>query len=916
MKPDRLLYALALMLIPVGFGVKHMFGLRYWLDPTLFLAMILFLLWRSRPRPLVTVAIVAFSLVSAYAGTIFMPPIYSDIITIYRVFKEPLRLLLAMSLFWVSVRLMIEDRRFVLRWLALSVLVQLALGVYLVFAVLGKAPYPDLLDRFVELHKLNQWIEFGGLYVPRMCGTFFESPPFGEFMFSALVILALGYLRDGVRERVVFWGILGAAAAVLASLSEQVLLGFLPCAAGLVLAAKKGRAALRLGFVALCLIMVPYVSNRLMQQVQQSQPGWNPGLNTPIRGLEAERTFHLHYALITLEDNPWSWLTGLGPGRYGEYAERTGLFPNTVVPGVTPVAWVFGYGIPGTLLILAWVFLVGKSSIKAYGLVLGSSALAGVLLANMFQEGWKTESLFLALAYLYASAYFRRGKSDSQKAGKASSRRRLATPVAAAAPGRSPTPAWPRAFKGVFAVALVFVSATTVAGMGNAHSGPSPATGQGAVAEPRDSGSIREYNVKDFGAKGDGKTDDTAAIQAAIRSAQASGSWKLGDTGGIVFFPQGRYEVSSTITTAAGQNSTGSILWGAGAQATRIDCRMTSGVCLNLTNSALWGFSPGLRGIDVQGPGTKSSTVCVALGEGNFGAWGLRLSGFRISHCDVALKFAGDNEGFNTFDNFIIQGNRQAIVVAPGTSNFGENNSFFAGVVCNGSLDDDVYLTTGPLGEFDFYSVSFDSVQVTVTNGAQFRCFACHFEDPSIRTGYSPWLQITGTNTFSIISLDDCTFAEDLRNYPNAKIAASSGLVSLHDLLYQAATFSTKSFAVLTGAASLKADYGPVFYALHWAANRGQGSVTLPRVEDVTKPIGGSTLRGGDCTSGTLRLGGASDAIADGATIRVTPKTFPGTGFDWNRAYLSAKDTVTVQVCNTTSKPLAPAPTAYNVAVR
>lgn len=46
-------------------------------------------------------------------------------------------------------------------------------------------------------------------------------------------------------------------------------------------------------------------------------------------------------------------------------------------------------------------------------------------------------------------------------------------------------------------------------------------------------------DVRSFGAKGDGKNDDTAAIQAAIDS--------LGDTGGAVIFPAGLYKVTSTL---------------------------------------------------------------------------------------------------------------------------------------------------------------------------------------------------------------------------------------------------------------------------------------------------------------------------------------------------------------------------------
>ncbi|TBW10805.1 poly(beta-D-mannuronate) C5 epimerase [Azotobacter chroococcum subsp. isscasi] len=46
-----------------------------------------------------------------------------------------------------------------------------------------------------------------------------------------------------------------------------------------------------------------------------------------------------------------------------------------------------------------------------------------------------------------------------------------------------------------------------------------------------------EFNVKDFGAKGDGRTDDTDAIQAAIDAAYEAG-------GGTVYLPAGEYRVS------------------------------------------------------------------------------------------------------------------------------------------------------------------------------------------------------------------------------------------------------------------------------------------------------------------------------------------------------------------------------------
>ncbi|WP_052362527.1 glycosyl hydrolase family 28-related protein [Geminisphaera colitermitum] len=47
-------------------------------------------------------------------------------------------------------------------------------------------------------------------------------------------------------------------------------------------------------------------------------------------------------------------------------------------------------------------------------------------------------------------------------------------------------------------------------------------------------------NVKNFAAKGDGNTDDTEAIRAALASVKP-------DTGGVIFFPNGRYKISGVL---------------------------------------------------------------------------------------------------------------------------------------------------------------------------------------------------------------------------------------------------------------------------------------------------------------------------------------------------------------------------------
>jgi glucan 1,3-beta-glucosidase len=59
-----------------------------------------------------------------------------------------------------------------------------------------------------------------------------------------------------------------------------------------------------------------------------------------------------------------------------------------------------------------------------------------------------------------------------------------------------------------------------------------------------------ERNVKDFGAKGDGKTDDTAAINEAISSGNRCAPGQCGSsstTPAVVYFPAGTYIVSGSI---------------------------------------------------------------------------------------------------------------------------------------------------------------------------------------------------------------------------------------------------------------------------------------------------------------------------------------------------------------------------------
>jgi hypothetical protein len=70
-------------------------------------------------------------------------------------------------------------------------------------------------------------------------------------------------------------------------------------------------------------------------------------------------------------------------------------------------------------------------------------------------------------------------------------------------------------------------------------------SGSGAVSRTVSSKLGDVVSVKDFGATGDGSTDDTSAINAAITACLSSGA--------ALYFPEGVYKITSTLTTITGQ---------------------------------------------------------------------------------------------------------------------------------------------------------------------------------------------------------------------------------------------------------------------------------------------------------------------------------------------------------------------------
>jgi hypothetical protein len=136
------------------------------------------------------------------------------------------------------------------------------------------------------------------------------------------------------------------------------------------------------------------------------------------------------------------------------------------------------------------------------------------------------------------------------------------------------------------------------------------------------------YNVKAYGAVGDGVTDDTAEIQAAITAASSAG-------GGSVFFPPGVY--IGNVTLAAGVYLVGStpgfgyLAGGGPAQSTLKSAAGGSIVIDTPTGSTL---NCGVVGLNVQGLG--AATACVGIRFRNV-SWGAVRQVHLFSFADEAI---------------------------------------------------------------------------------------------------------------------------------------------------------------------------------------------------------------------------------------------------------------------------------------
>lgn len=396
-----------LIMMPMSFGVKLLLGISgvTWVNPVLIVSVIVAFYLRPVISPINTLLVVLFTLISAMAaGLIFEP------LSPYSIVREPIKLVLAMIWFLVAKVCWEAEGEFVEKWLSITAVLQLLFAIYLWLVLGGYVPSAFIHAEFLVDYQFRQVVAFGDVGVQRLLGTFFEGPAFGLYMFCLFMVLSMRAMYESQSSNWRRVGITASMLGVLGSFSDQVYLGFLLFVMGISLVWFTKRAALP-GVVVVFMGLVLAASFNLFDRlsVKINQIGEVVGADS--LGLSgAGRAFHAQNGLSILSENPIVWITGVGPGRYGEYIAKAGMGPPSTTMQVTPLEWLLENGLIGFALIMFWLVTIGRNAWHVFGWM-GAIGLVSLLIANAFQATWKWEAWFFALAFLAAQVPRQRNPS-------------------------------------------------------------------------------------------------------------------------------------------------------------------------------------------------------------------------------------------------------------------------------------------------------------------------------------------------------------------------------------------------------------------------------------------------------------------------------------------------------------------------
>ena len=168
--------------------------------------------------------------------------------------------------------------------------------------------------------------------------------------------------------------------------------------------------------------------------------------------------------------------------------------------------------------------------------------------------------------------------------------------------------------------------------------------GTGAVERTVETKLNESVSVKDFGAVGDGVTDDTAAIQAAIDSLPAASSIadppRYGLGGGLVTLPSGTYKITSPITithnvTLQGDTQGASVI----KASSNIDLIQIKYGTVSLSDYAI--IAPAVRDLQLDGGGLAEAGITNRSGGASHPVTYALFEGLQIYGCKVGIHLFG-----------------------------------------------------------------------------------------------------------------------------------------------------------------------------------------------------------------------------------------------------------------------------------
>jgi hypothetical protein len=194
-------------------------------------------------------------------------------------------------------------------------------------------------------------------------------------------------------------------------------------------------------------------------------------------------------------------------------------------------------------------------------------------------------------------------------------------------------------------------------------------------------------SVKDFGAVGDGVTDDTAAIQAAITAC-------AGTSGKSVYFPAGDYYISAAINIP---NYTSIIGDGVFKSRINLQGKPYGGVVFQNSDVVTWGW------FKIQDFGIRGGTYAIRNNAPDQEQWDFTDVNFEIQ--TIAGIYSNQNFQINNLNRVVFYGLPNGIIVNSGFANLNNYHKCRFEIISN-------------------KSISFNTVTAAVTNNF----FGCRFE--------------------------------------------------------------------------------------------------------------------------------------------------------------------------------------------